>query len=522
MLKTSEAMASVMRVARSCAWASCSLVNSMVLFMLASMSPDGVLTATPPSLLVYKNSTNFPDAHTPTLAKHLRKPASPEEEARTSACLNLLARLGPAASAASPRVVELLKIPEVRCQAAACLARLDPARLPEALEVLLANLDSENAADRELALLALIELGTDARDAVPALRAVLRDPDSAPAGLDIVANLGPAAGPLVPELIGLLSDRRLSVSGPAGWALAGLGERAVPGLKAALSSPDAGLRFRAAVLLGRVGPPGRAAEAELRALLADPEVSVRLGVADTLGRIGSDSQRVVEVLRGWLGGFETDTRQAAASVLGRLGSAALPAVPDLISCLCDPDLIVRAEAARALGRLGQNSEEVRSNLRSALLDQAAPVRLTAAEALIRLDPATRVELLPAIQAGLVRLGPELTGEAAELLVGLDVAHLDQATAAVERTLREGGTSAVRAAQLLLKLAQGRRAEWLNWLLALARSRDTETALAALDALGSLGKEAEAVLPELLRWPVQKNDPAVLRAVTGAVRRISPG
>jgi HEAT repeat protein/cyclophilin family peptidyl-prolyl cis-trans isomerase len=87
---------------------------------------------------------------------------------------------------------------------------------------------------------------------------------------------------------------------------------------------------------------------DLVALLADPEARVRRRAALAIGRVGlSDG---VAPLEGLLADQEPEVRQMAAFALGLIGDKS--AVPSLINALKDPSLLVQGSAAQALGLIG--------------------------------------------------------------------------------------------------------------------------------------------------------------------------
>src|SRR5690606_38014464 len=92
---------------------------------------------------------------------------------------------------------------------------------------------------------------------------------------------------------------------------------------------------------------GPAAPSDLIVLLADPEARVRRRAALAVGRVGLSEG--VEPLTALLSDAEPEVRQMAAFALGLIGDAA--ARPALLSALSDTEPIVQGRAAEALGMI---------------------------------------------------------------------------------------------------------------------------------------------------------------------------
>jgi len=118
----------------------------------------------------------------------------------------------------------------------------------------------------------------------------LEDPDARirQGAAKILAQLGPAAKPAVPELLHALQDPAAGVQEAAQDALKRIGPDAVPALVEALAAPNADVRESAAWALGMMGPAARAAVASLRERSAnDPSPRVARAAEQALSKIGS-------------------------------------------------------------------------------------------------------------------------------------------------------------------------------------------------------------------------------------------
>jgi HEAT repeat protein len=206
-----------------------------------------------------------------------------------------------------------------------------------------------------------------------------------------------------------------------GWGSGG--PEAVPGLVAALRHKDPHRRAEAAVDLGQLDPPARAAVPALRTALDDPEGRVRVFAAEALARIDPSNNHIIPTLRAALKDREPATRRAAAAALAEVGPLARPVLSALVSALREePEAPTRAVIAYALGRLGPDSSEpdcscrdvVRSLGRTLRKDADASVRSWAAQALVKFGPEAKA-VLPDLAAALHDRESAIVGRAAELL-----------------------------------------------------------------------------------------------------------
>jgi serine/threonine protein kinase len=156
---------------------------------------------------------------------------------------------------------------------------------------------------------------------------------------------------------------------------------AVPAITALLRDRNEVVRWRAAEALGKVGPEAREAVPALVAALSGPPGLLTTEAAKALGRIGPAGAEAVPALARALGNTEVFTRREAAKALVRMGAHGEPAVDSLISALKDKDKVVRAEAARALGRVGPGARRAVPSLTAAAKDKDDLVQLAASQAL---------------------------------------------------------------------------------------------------------------------------------------------
>ncbi len=103
------------------------------------------------------------------------------------------------------------------------------------------------------------------------------------------------------------------------------GPDAIPAMRAALKDDDAGVRYWAAVGLGNLGPAASSAREILREVLADESENVRVAAARALCRM-HDPAPALPVLTEILGSGSQWARLHAANVLDEIGEQARPAI----------------------------------------------------------------------------------------------------------------------------------------------------------------------------------------------------
>ena len=171
---------------------------------------------------------------------------------------------------------------------------------------------------------------------------------------EALGNLGREARGAVPALAAALRDRNDQVRWRAAEALGKLGPdaaAAVPALVDALDRSDM-LAQEAAKALGRMGGAARPAVSALASALTRDDVYLRREAAKALVKLGPDAEEAVPVLVEALRDKDRTVRAESCKVLGRIGPAARSAVPALKALLRDPDDLVRVQADEALRRIG--------------------------------------------------------------------------------------------------------------------------------------------------------------------------
>lgn len=271
----------------------------------------------------------------------------------------------------------------------------EPARVTKALERLRGGLRSENPRHRHAAISGLSDLATrldvaerqalavefaellDDPDedvgmsaggglvrlgdaAVEHLRTRLAEPPHRRQALGVLAAIGPAAKPALPELTKALTDPDEACATEAAVAVAEIGPGAadaVPELEKLLADgAAAGVRYSAAYALGRIGPPAKAALPRLLELTAsDDAIMTTLAVWSALKIDPADAalvDKAVPLLRTALKGDRDMVRLEAAVALGDIGKAAGSAIP-LLELVAEEDAVpaVRDAAAAAVAKI---------------------------------------------------------------------------------------------------------------------------------------------------------------------------
>lgn len=259
------------------------------------------------------------------------------------------------------------------------------------------NARSENV--RNGAAHMLQELGPAAQPAVPAIIGALNSPaPPSPSYLvNSLAAIGEKAAPAVPTLIGLLDTE--GISGNAIFALSQIGPpaaAAVPALLKKFKATDGDGRLECLGALVPIAPNTPELVPQVMALLTATNSEDRSVGARMLGDMGIATSNVLAALRNimlddeWL-----EPRLDAAEAIYRLdptqGPELVTNVIDLIGWTDAEDHVGPARMTRLLGKIGQTSPSVLAELTKLLGHKEEPVRIAAAETLMQLAPARKPE-----------------------------------------------------------------------------------------------------------------------------------
>jgi HEAT repeat protein len=276
-------------------------------------------------------------------------------------------------------------------------ARLDnsPATMHETVDVLVESLQSKDPRVRQVAARAIAELHPDRELLDEKLFAALADADPTVRAnvADAIASLGPAA---VPRLIEGLKDVRSQEL--ALESLRRLGEDArdaAPAVAALIlqlqqTTGNDALLAAALITLGAVGQPPAELQPTLKELFAHSDPAVRRGAYYVSGKMGAAAQDLIPGLREAVQSPDEATRLVAVWALLHVGEddpqTVAIALPLLTSALKSPGELVRIEAAQTLGELGPRAASAADALRELASDPSPDVRAVAEDALKLIAP----------------------------------------------------------------------------------------------------------------------------------------
>jgi HEAT repeat protein len=243
----------------------------------------------------------------------------------------------------------------------------------------------------------------------------------------------------------------------------------------ALKDPSPAVRFRAAALLCRSFP--QRSEPAIPVLMQMVFEEFPPGL-DAPGSCSGDSQQAANAAR----------REAAFGALGRV-PAGTPGLLNALTRLLDsgPEEM-RAFAAGQLARIGADAGPARGTLTKLLADPSAQVRSAAAVALAR--GATTADTVGSDGEG---------HETREALVGALLDPSPTVRAESARGLGAFGPAAVGAVPALMRTV---------------KDPEIEVRIAAVEALGAIGRETQELV-DLLAWAALQEGDAILRKAAAA-------
>jgi HEAT repeat protein len=192
---------------------------------------------------------------------------------------------------------------------------------------------------------------TTADDPLPALLDALRSScatERLRAAKDL-GRLGWLAREALPALVAVLNDGDARVRESAAQAIGLMGPDALPTLVAMLGHEDKYVRRHAVWALAKLGPLARPALADLCQALKDTDPRTASGAAQALGSMGAEAADSVPALAEAMRGTNIVLCRLASKALSQIG---LPALPTLMAHLHHADPFVRAESALAIGWMG--------------------------------------------------------------------------------------------------------------------------------------------------------------------------
>ncbi len=397
------------------------------------------------------------------------------------------------------------------------MAGLDPEEVRKAkvklrVKELCRRLKSDHASDRVFAMGQLRKLGSEAKGAVSALIAVLKEDQAEKvrvAAINSLMSIDTKAKDILLVMNYIISnDTCVTVRNSAAKAIGQFrseAKEAVPALIAALGNdPNEDVRKSVARAMGQIGPEAKEAiSALVSALNNEPNKVVRQSVAVALGSIGrQEAEKVVSAL---VLALKDDTedrvRQSAVGALGTIGPQAKSAVPVLISTLSnDTNKDVRYSAIVALRRIGPDIDGVVSALVSALSsDSEFMVRKSAAGALGAIGPEVK-EAISALVSALNNEPNEVVRQSVAVALGsIDRQEAEKVVPALVLALKDDPEDKVRrvAANALGRFGSKANETIPALITSLATDPRSIVRYSAASALGKFGPKANEATPALI-------------------------
>lgn len=249
---------------------------------------------------------------------------------------------------------------------------------------------------RDLVMLALKNAGPKGEKALvdSGIAMLIKDLDKEPLDVQyhtlcVLSHIGPNAEAAIPVVVKLASAKNKAVSHEALAALHEMGPKATAILLDMARKGDSDKKEKVLALLNwRVHCPELVVPAMIQ-FLDDVDAGVRSKAAQVLGKIGLTAKDAVPALLNRMDDEKMDEvshlhlgRFVAAYALGRIGEAALPG---LIKAIDDPNDVVKLKAIHALGIVGPNAKPAIKSIEKVLYANKLDISASAAIALLRLD-----------------------------------------------------------------------------------------------------------------------------------------
>ena len=169
----------------------------------------------------------------------------------------------------------------------------------------------------------------------------------------VLRGIGPNCEPILPQLLDALRDEDALVRDHVIDAIGSMGtnaKNAVPALVAAIRS-DPCVQMSAVLALRRIGAGASKAVPVLIELLDNEDIGLRIFSADALWRIDKRADLAVPIMVATLSHDSAPMRRGAAHLLGEMGAGAEGAIPSLLRARNDRDRLVRKLAADAVAKI---------------------------------------------------------------------------------------------------------------------------------------------------------------------------
>lgn len=266
----------------------------------------------------------------------------------------------------------------------------DEAAVKEAIELLVAGVKSDDVQARRAAARGIFELNAPPEIVGEALVEALQHADAQLQAniIDAVAALGAKAVPRIVER-GLKNE---ALRHTAVLALAEIGpdaKEAVPALVELLGSDDEELKRDAQYALGEIGPASKQAVPELVKSLESENDELVTSACFALGKIGPDAAEAVSAIKEHCadaaGVHQLVGIWALLQIEPDNAETVEMAIPLLTAALESDKPLVRYEAASALGRIGPQAASATEALKKLESDDDQQVAKAATEALAKIS-----------------------------------------------------------------------------------------------------------------------------------------
>jgi HEAT repeat protein len=387
----------------------------------------------------------------------------------------------------------------------------------DATPALAALLADPSAAVRAHAAHALLQIGPEARSAAPALAKAISDSDDDVQRMAIAAleQIKPDPAVVVEALGKALQDNDPAVRVEALAALTEYSESAVKVLSQALGDPA--VRYWAALALGELGPKAKDAAEPLAAALKDERPEVRREVLIALARIGPGAAAAVPAIAAQLQDKDAPVRNAAAFALGSMGTAAASAAEALRNHSHSEDELECTVCAWALARIDPADKAAKQQAVEMLLGQLKSKNPRVQAAALRglLDLETDPKQVVPLLAEVIEKGqPEAVSEALGALSVLGeqaVPVLDEALSRPEARAR---------AAMLVALLGAKAKDVVPALVTALDDKNEDTRREVLLALAAIGPDAAPAIGGI-QASLSDPEPRIKATAAYALGRIGP-
>lgn len=435
------------------------------------------------------------------------------------AALASIRQLAPGPERTLPKFIAVLEDADPGAVVAALtsIADFGAAAVPPMMKAL----ESEKAA--YWALVVLGDIGPDAKDAIPQIKAKLADsqPEVRMQAAMALAGIGTAAASAAPELVAALDDKEKAVQYAVVFALGRIGDpSAMDGLGELESSDDPMLQLLSVWAEAEIQPDNAELQQEALGALSEAikgdNVAARRAAAHALGFEKMTGDKVIELLLVALADKDDLVSRSAAQALSRKGAAAVEPVAALLSNPTE-----RPKAAFLLMQYGADSKSAVPQLFTALAAEKEPavkrlILLALAGAGVD-DPAAASKLTPLLTDPEPRVA-----RGATYVLGKMGPKAKAALPAIQKNLTSSDPDTrLISVWAILQIAPDERAHVAKAVPLLISALTHEMELARIEAataLGEMGPAAQTALPAL-RELLEYDTPPVRAAAEEAIKKI---